>query len=520
VSALPRRQDGRTPVALIAGLLAAAFLATRLALLWRFPWFVDETTFASFAKQVHGDAGQLFIAEGDKKGLLASWLGAALITLGIDPVTAMRLLAGAGAALAAACGGLIVRRLYGLREGLLTAALVALGPFFLVTASVGVYDSLVTGLVTAAVLVALRLAERPRLTTALLLGAVVGAGLLTKPTAWVTAAVLPATLLLIDRTSAERRRRLLRWSAHAAGALVLAYAIASLARLTPLYDKPIPIRNQRSLGDILGHPGLPLLKDILTNVAWMLTELLGYLTFPGLALALAGAVVAWRRRRRPAAVLAIWAGSVMLSMALLPLTANARYLATAIVPLAAFVAIGAFAAWDAVLARFPQRPRLARAVAGAGAAAALLPALVFNASVLADPATASYPGLDEHQYVTQQSALTRIGPVVSAIRRAGGPYPVRIDVGPYPQRDDVGPWGLDLRLNGTTVGDARRFRVFVHGTPAQRAAARWLLSDGLKSDRAPRPGYRLVLRLPRSDHGAVMRLYERSGGLRPRSGSR
>ena len=149
-----------------------------------------------------------------------------------------------------------------------------------------------TGLVTAAVLVALRLAERPRIATALLLGALVGAGLLTKPTAWVTAVVLPATLLLIDATSAERRRRLLRGAEqYAAGALVVAYAIASLARLTPLYDRPIPIRNQRSLGDILGHPGLPLLKDVLANIAWMLTELLGYLTFPGVVLAIAGAVV-------------------------------------------------------------------------------------------------------------------------------------------------------------------------------------------------------------------------------------
>ena len=511
MSALPRRQDDRALVALIVGVLAAAFLATRLALLWRFPWFVDETTFASFAKQVHGDVGQFFVAEGDKKGLLASWLGAALITAGIDPVTAMRLLAAGGAALAAACGGLIVRRLYGLREGLLTGAIVALGPFFFVTASIGVYDSLVTGLVTTAVLVALRLAERPRIATALLLGALVGAGLLTKPTAWVTAVVLPATLLLIDATSAERRRRLLRGAAHAAGALVVAYAIASLARLTPLYDRPIPIRNQRSLGDILGHPGLPLLKDVLANIAWMLTELLGYLTFPGVVLAIAGAVVAWRRRRRPTAVLAVWAGSVLLSMALLPLTANARYLATAIVPLAAFVAIGAFAAWDAVLARFPQRPRLGRAIASAGALAALLPALVFNASVLADPASASYPGLDEHQYVTQQSALTRIGPLVRAIELGGGPYPVQIDAGPYPRRDDVGPWGLDLRLNGTTVGASRRFHVFAHGTSAQKAGARWLISDGMKTDAPPRPGYRLVLRLPRRDGGAVVRLYERAG---------
>ena len=99
----------------------------------------------------------------------------------------------------------------------------------------------------------------------------------------------------------------------------------------------------------------------------------------------------------------------------------------------------------------------------------------------------SYPGLDEHQYVTQQSALTRIDPIARAIERGGGPYPVRIDVGPYPRRDDIGPWGLDLRLNGTAVGAARRFLVFAHGTPAQRAAARWLISDGMQR-RCRRPG--------------------------------
>ena len=148
-------------------LLAAAYLATRLALLWRFPWYVDETTFASFARDVHGDLGQFFAAEIDKKGLLPSWLGAGLITAGFDPVTAMRVIAGLGAALAAVCGGLIVRRLYGLREGLLTAALIALGPYFLVNASVGIYDALVTGLVAAAILVSIRLAQRPRLATAL-----------------------------------------------------------------------------------------------------------------------------------------------------------------------------------------------------------------------------------------------------------------------------------------------------------------------------------------------------------------
>src|SRR6478609_6313761 len=116
MAALPDTR-ARSGAVLLAGGLAAAFLATRIALTWRFPWF---------------------IAESDHKGLLPSWLGAGLISAGIAPVTAMRLLAVAGAALAAICGGLLMRRLYGRREGFLTAALIALGPYFLVTASVGI----------------------------------------------------------------------------------------------------------------------------------------------------------------------------------------------------------------------------------------------------------------------------------------------------------------------------------------------------------------------------------------------
>src|SRR6478735_1382116 len=227
-------------------LLAAAYLATRLAMLWRFPWYVDETTFASFARDVHGDLDQFFAAEIDKKGLLPSWLGAGLISAGVGPVTAMRVLAAAGAALAAVCGGVIVRRLYGLREGLLTAGLIALGPYFLVNASVGIYDAMVTGLVAAAIMIAIRLAQRPRLVSALALGVAIGAGGLTKPTTSVAVVILPFTLLLFDYASPLVRRRLLVWAGYAVLAVALGYAITSIARLTPLYDQPmLPKENHR-----------------------------------------------------------------------------------------------------------------------------------------------------------------------------------------------------------------------------------------------------------------------------------
>jgi hypothetical protein len=85
---------------------------------------------------------------------------------------------------------------------------------------------------------------------------------------------------------------------------------------------------------------------------------------------------------------------------------------------------------------------------------------------------------------------------------------VVIDAGPYPSRIDVGPWGLDLRLNGTATGEAARYKVFSHGTPAQLAAARYIVSDGEHAAAPPRPGYRLIRSVAR-DGGATMRLYER-----------
>ena len=498
-AAVERSPGGRHRLALAAGLLAAAFVATRLALTWRFPWFVDETIFASFAKEVHGDVGNLFIAEIDKKGLLPSWLGATLIGLGIDPITAMRLLACTGAAAAAAFGGLLMRRLYGAREAILTAALVAIGPFFLVTASVGVYDAMTTGLVAGAVLVSLRLLQRPRPYTALLLGAMLGAGALTKPTAWVAAFVLPFTLLLFDRAAPHARRRFLLWLGHAALAVAVGYGLSCIARLTPLYDMPMKVPNQRAPGEALDD----LLPTLRANWRPLWNGLLGYLTLPGMLLAALGAVVAWRRHRAAAGMLAIWTAAVLVSALLLPLTEYPRYFATAVVPLSGFAAIGALAGWDAIAGGAWASPPVRRTAAVAAAVVAVLPAALFGARVLADPERASYPGLDQVQYVTATSAQIWVDPVADEIERRGGPYPVHVDTG------TAYPWGLELRLNGDAVGTKRRYDVFQNGTRAQRGRARWLISDGSDGATSPLPGFRLVRRIARSDRGAVMRLYER-----------
>jgi hypothetical protein len=368
-----------------------------------------------------------------------------------------------------------------------------------VTASIGGYDAMATGLVAAAVLASVRLAARPRAGTALLLAAVLGAGGLTKPTVWVAVLVAPFALLLADLRSPGARRRVARAGAHLAAAAALGYAVASIARISPLYDQPIATPNQRSLGDALGQLG-PILRE---QASPLWDGLAGYLTLPGVALAVAGVVVGARRNRPAAALLGAWTLAVLASALLLPLTEYPRYVATAMVPLSAFAALGAVAAWDALVRGSWAGRGVRIAVAVAAAALALAPAARFELSVLTDPETAAYPGLDRVQYVTATSAQIWLDPVAEEIERAGGPYPVRIDVGPNGY-----PWGLDLRLNGADVGGSRRYDVYANATPQLHARARWLVRDGIGGPHAP-AGFRLVRTIARPDGGAVMRLYER-----------
>ena len=224
-----------------------------------------------------------------------------------------------------------------------------------------------------------------------------------------------------------------------------------------------------------------------------------------------GRVAAWRRNRPAATILIVWALSVIVSAILLPRWSNPRYFAAAMVPIAGFVVLGAQAFWDRIVGSWRHGAATGRVAASAAVLLTFLPALLLDTRVLVDPVHASYPGLDEDQYVTQPSALARIGVLAHEIERRGGPYPVQIDAGPYPaDRLDIGPSALDLLLNGTSVGPKARFHVFAHGTPAQLAAARYVVTDGERSDTPPRSGYRLIRRIPRSDGGAVMRLYVRA----------
>lgn len=487
------------PIALIAiGAVLAAWIVTRILLFSRFPWFIDETLFASHARVAEAFPDQRFIALTDKEGLLSSWISAVLIGRGVEPLTAVRLLSGIGTLVSAVgLGWLLLARKYALTVAVTAGGLVLLGPFFLVHASIGIYDPLICGLTTLAVCLMVLMARTLRLDVALLLAATLGAGLLIKDTIVVALLLLPMSAMAVDRA---RRRALWRWLMLAALATASAFVIAQIARLSPLYYAAGP-DNHKALGDIFDGLGPRVDK----NLPDLLRALVGYLTLPGLALAVAGAVVGWRRDRVLTSMLVVWLAAPLASTLLLPYSAFPRYFTTSIPPFAALVAIGAVAGAQALHALLrPRGARLATCAVAAAAVAVALPALLFDARVLLNPAGTRYPGLDDEQYVTAWSAVEPAHVVAAAIReRSPGRGIVTVAT--------IGTRAMpyELLLNPGRRVPIARFSLVDADPPASvPPQARFVVVD----NSAPVPaGFRQVVEIRRPRGGTVMGLYQRAG---------
>jgi 4-amino-4-deoxy-L-arabinose transferase-like glycosyltransferase len=413
-----RARPGLRTAAFAAALLAL-YVATRAALLWRFPPFTDEALYAQWTWQGYHVPEDRFTSLATGKEPLLPWAGMAWMRLGAEPITAVRLVSAAAGLVTVLLVALLARELSPRRAVWAAAATTAvLLPFFVVNTVIGLYDPLATAAVAAALLLQLRLARRPTLGEALLLGLALGAGLLTKGTTYFALLLIPLGAVVFDWRSAGRARRLAAWL----GSLVLAVAVAGLAystmQLSEFYDdfraaqepSATPVHSfgdaLRDLGHWLDQNGPPYLD-----------ALVGYFTLPLLVLCGLGIVVAVRERPRPAIVVAIWALVPIAGAILLSDVTHARYLLTGAPPLVVFVGVGAVALFEWA------RARRGPLVAAAAVALVALPALAYDARILANPSTASYPSNDDQEYATGWPAGSPWPRVADELRKraAGGP---------------------------------------------------------------------------------------------------
>lgn len=485
--------------------IVCTYMATRLWFADRFPYFFDEGTYAGFAAQGAHSLDQLFVSLTIGREPLQIWLSIVWIKLGIDPLLAGRLVSvGAGLATVGVVG-LIGRRVGGDAVGWAAAGLCVVVPFFVVHDGIGIYEPLVTLIMAAALLAQIELARRPRLALGAALGLILAAGILTKRNTLPAVALIPVSLLVFDWSREDRRGQFTKWIASVGIAAVPVVLAALVLRSSEHWSQYQEF--SRVGADGVGFAGLRPLDQVLddpfrfTGQAWSAYRpgLHHYLTIPLVAAAAVGVGLAWGSRPRLTAMLVAWIGLpfiVALTFGTLSFPRHVMYL---VPPTLVFIAFALVRATEAVFRVLP--PRSAAVVCGLGATVLLGPALLRDARVLAHPATAQYPGVDDQQYVTGTQAGGPWPDVRDAIRRRA--VGRRVDIVIYRSYPDVLRWLLP----------ADRTYAFVLTTSPLAPRAQFLVEDqsNFVFGEAPiRDGrFRLVGRFPRPRDGAVVKLYER-----------
>lgn len=487
-----------------AVLVLAVYLASRWALLYRLPYFIDEGTHARFAYLGDHSLHDLFVSETIGKEPLLIWLAILLMKLGISSLTAVRLSSVISGALTIPIVWLLGARLAGNRTGAIAAAGCVVLPFFLVHDAIGIMEPLLTLLLMAALYLEIRLAQRPALVTGIALGVVLAAAYLTKESGEIALALMPLSLVCFDWEAPDRRRRLIVWLGCVVIAVALTGAADLLLRSSAYYANFQATRASaflypvRSLTLALAHP----LRW--WRVAWPVYRpaLLGYVGAPTLVAALLGIGLRWRRDWRSALLITGWVVAMFGAAVLFPVSPYPRHILY-LVPLLLIPAADAVvraAGW--VSERVPGR--LAGPLVAVGVALLLAPVLRLDARVLAHPASAPYPGADEVQYVTGPQAGSPWAAVAGAIRRGAGGRHVIVALD-----------SADADVVKGLLRHSPRY-TFVDGSTTAARAAQFLLRDELPF---PDPaanrlladgGFQLIERLPRPDGGAVVSLYERA----------
>lgn len=416
--------------------LAVVYVVVRLMLVWCFPPHVDEALFARLTLKGFEDRHLLFLPLAWGNNPMQEWVGIGVMHLGVEPLTALRLVSLASGLITLFVVAWLARALGGDKAALAAALVWTVLPFTVVYGAVGLTDPLVMAMVAVAIALQLAIARRPRLLLALLLGIVIGVGLLTKLTMTIALWLMPLGALVFDWRPQTLRSRLLRWL----GSLALAVAVAALSyqvlRLSDAYattgEQRDALLSMHSVGTFLDDP-TRWLRDNWTSYR---VALRGYLTVPLVLTATVGVAAVLRTMPRLGLFFVGW---LVLPLAAIVALADSPYvrwltiLLPALVPLIGVGVVEIVSAAQRLLGR--SRP-VARSIVALGVLVVLFaPAVAWDVRTLSDPVRRVYPGHDDVDYVTDWSAggpWLELGPI---LRRLPGPAQVAWAGGGYEYLD-------------------------------------------------------------------------------------
>jgi len=387
---------------IIGALLFFFYLIFRLYRLTLIPIFTDEAIYLRWAQIAKNDASWRFISLTDGKQPLFVWITMVLMKIIQDPLVAGRLVS-IGTGLLTAIGIWLLSFILFKKRRLsfFASFLYITSPFYLMYDRMALMDSMVGTFSVLSLFLGILLVKTLRLDVALILGAVLGGGILTKTSGFFNIYLLPLTLLLFDWKDKKWKLNLLRWAGLAFLAVVISQLFYSILRLSPLFHM---ISRKDTLfvyplAEWIKHPW----RFLVGNLKGLLDWLTSYLTWPVITLIVASLISVWQRMREKALLFA-WFLAPFAALALFGKVLYPRFILFMSLPL---LVLAAFS-----LEKLANRTRDKRLFF-------LLCSLVFifplytDFKILSNPKKAPIPKHDKGQYIDDWPAGYGVNEIVA-----------------------------------------------------------------------------------------------------------
>ena len=316
-------------------LITGVFFASRLYNIVSLPIFTDEAIYIRWSQIAKQDANWRFISLTDGKQPMFVWISMIFMHFVKDPLLAGRLVSVFAGFFTMIGLFFLGREIFKSRFiGIASAVLYTIYPFALVYDRMALYDSLVGTFAVWGLYFIILLARRVRLDVALILGMVLGGGVLTKTTGFLSIYLLPFSLLLFDWQKTQRAKRLLKLFGLGIAAVVLTYGFYSILRLSPFFHI-ITDKNALfvyPLKEWLEHPYRFLYGNLRGEWDWLWR----YLTFSGILL-LALSLFPDRKFQKEKIFLFLWFLTPFILLALFGRVLYPRFIFFMTLPLLALI---------------------------------------------------------------------------------------------------------------------------------------------------------------------------------------
>jgi 4-amino-4-deoxy-L-arabinose transferase-like glycosyltransferase len=321
----------------IFAFLVFLFFLTRLYHLTHLPIFTDEAIYIRWAQIAKNDPNWWFISLSDGKGPLFIWFISCALFLFGDPLFSGRIVS-------VFAGFLTMIGLYLLGStvfknkwiGYISAVLYVIYPMGIVYDRMALYDSLVGTFAVWSLYFTILFISTLQIYYALALGVIAGLSVLNKTNGFLNIYLLPFSLVLFDLSQKHRKKQFIRWIILAAVATVLAYAIYSLLRISPLYYM-IKVKDGTfiyPLKEWIQHPFI----QLSSNFTSLFSSFYGYSTIT-LILTYIGAFIMNRKFLREKVLLLLWFLLPFIAFGILAKLTYPRYIfpmTLSLLPLSAF----------------------------------------------------------------------------------------------------------------------------------------------------------------------------------------